>query len=146
MASLLTVPPFSGSSGRQESNSDSDASFLSDLEEVDHMKLGSANGENEDQQLQFVDSYFRQDASCNLSDPALDLFSLEESLNGTLPPWERLSDWVHCFCVVTFDLEIGQMIEVLYCYIKAELACIVVVTCHCKFLGDISSSCYIVRD
>lgn len=113
MASLLTVP-FTGASQENVNNSDSDASFLSDLEEVDHMKIGSGNRENEEQQLQFVDSYFRQDAS--LSDPSIDPYVLEESLNGSLPPWERLSDWIHCFCVVTFDLEIGQMIEVYFLF------------------------------
>lgn len=26
--------------------------------------------------------------------------------------FERFSNWVHCICVVTFDLELGQAIEV----------------------------------
>ncbi|CAJ0603452.1 unnamed protein product [Cylicocyclus nassatus] len=30
------------------------------------------------------------------------------------PPWERFSDWVHSICVVTFDLELGQALEVIY--------------------------------
>ncbi|XP_046682839.1 protein DENND6B isoform X2 [Homalodisca vitripennis] len=29
-------------------------------------------------------------------------------------PWERFSNWIHCICIVTFDLELGQAIEVLY--------------------------------
>lgn len=29
-------------------------------------------------------------------------------------PWERFSGWVHCICVVTFDLELGQALEVIY--------------------------------
>lgn len=116
MASL-TVPSLS--SGGQ--SSDSDASFLSDLEEVDHMKIGSSNGGNGDQ-LQFVDSYFRQDSSL-LSDNAVDPYSmLEDSVSST--PWERLAEWIHCFCVVTFDLEIGQMIEVLF------RLCIGIHNCH----------------
>lgn len=28
--------------------------------------------------------------------------------------WERFSNWVHCICIVTFDLELGQAIEVQY--------------------------------
>ncbi|XP_055857849.1 protein DENND6A [Episyrphus balteatus] len=28
--------------------------------------------------------------------------------------WSRFSEWVHCMCVVTFDLELGQAIEVIY--------------------------------
>uniref|UniRef100_A0A183CE13 UDENN domain-containing protein n=1 Tax=Globodera pallida TaxID=36090 RepID=A0A183CE13_GLOPA len=28
--------------------------------------------------------------------------------------WRRFRQWVHCFCVVTFDLELGQTIEVVY--------------------------------
>ncbi|XGW26466.1 hypothetical protein V3C99_007236 [Haemonchus contortus] len=30
------------------------------------------------------------------------------------PPWERFNDWVHSICVVTFDLELGQALEVIY--------------------------------
>lgn len=26
--------------------------------------------------------------------------------------WKRLSEWIHCICVVTFDLELGQAMEV----------------------------------
>lgn len=28
------------------------------------------------------------------------------------PPWEKFGRWVYCICVVTFDLELGQSIEV----------------------------------
>ena len=27
-------------------------------------------------------------------------------------PWDRFSNWLHCACVVTFDLELGQAMEV----------------------------------
>lgn len=27
-------------------------------------------------------------------------------------PWERFSNWIHCICIVTFDLELGQAMEV----------------------------------
>lgn len=27
-------------------------------------------------------------------------------------PWDGFSEWFHCFCVVTFDLELGQALEV----------------------------------
>ena len=27
-------------------------------------------------------------------------------------PWDRLSNWLHCVCVITFDLELGQALEV----------------------------------
>lgn len=99
-------------------DSDSDTSFLSDVEEVDHMKILRTNGVDE---LQFVDSYFQKDsdASSILTEPA-DLYNNDCSLNDSslndtsLLPWDRLADWIHCICVVTFDLEIGQMIEVLH--------------------------------
>ncbi|XP_059800177.1 DENN/MADD domain containing 6Aa [Hypanus sabinus] len=29
-------------------------------------------------------------------------------------PWDRFSAWVHCICVVGFDLELGQAVEVIY--------------------------------
>ncbi len=90
--------------------SDSDTDFLSDVEEVDHMKILSSGAH----QLQFVDSYFQREASSPLADTS-DFYSNtcdDSSINTSLLPWERLTDWIHCFCVVTFDLEIGQMIEV----------------------------------
>ena len=27
-------------------------------------------------------------------------------------PWDRFNRWLTCFCVVTFDLELGQAMEV----------------------------------
>ncbi|KAI8478766.1 Protein dennd6a [Branchiostoma belcheri] len=29
-------------------------------------------------------------------------------------PWDRFSNWLHCICVVTFDLELGQAMELVY--------------------------------
>ncbi|XP_071495460.1 protein DENND6B-like [Diadema antillarum] len=29
-------------------------------------------------------------------------------------PWDKFSEWFHCFCVVTFDLELGQALEFIY--------------------------------
>ena len=29
-----------------------------------------------------------------------------------LLPWDNFSNWVHAICVVTFDLELGQAMEV----------------------------------
>lgn len=29
-------------------------------------------------------------------------------------PWDRFSKWIHCICIVTFDLELGQAIEYVY--------------------------------
>lgn len=34
-----------------------------------------------------------------------------DSPDGSLP-WARFSAWLECVCVVTFDLELGQAIEV----------------------------------
>ncbi|XP_011501868.1 PREDICTED: protein DENND6A [Ceratosolen solmsi marchali] len=28
--------------------------------------------------------------------------------------WENLNNWIHCMCIVTFDLELGQVIEAIY--------------------------------
>lgn len=28
--------------------------------------------------------------------------------------WQRFDDWLHCVCVVTFDLELGQAMELVY--------------------------------
>lgn len=52
----------------------------------------------------------------------------------TLQPKElqRLSEWIHCICVVTFDLELGQAMEVIWtgliflheiCILYTNLSC-----------------------
>lgn len=33
---------------------------------------------------------------------------------AVLLPWDRFSAWLHCICVVGFDLELGQAVEVIY--------------------------------
>uniref|UniRef100_A0A8C4R0P0 DENN/MADD domain containing 6B n=1 Tax=Eptatretus burgeri TaxID=7764 RepID=A0A8C4R0P0_EPTBU len=33
---------------------------------------------------------------------------------GMAADWERFSHWLHCVCIVTFDLELGQAIEAIY--------------------------------
>ncbi|XP_035792936.1 chaperone protein DnaK-like [Anopheles albimanus] len=35
----------------------------------------------------------------------------ETALVGT---WDRFSEWLHCICIVTFDLELGQAMELIY--------------------------------
>ncbi|KAL3111600.1 hypothetical protein niasHT_019947 [Heterodera trifolii] len=40
---------------------------------------------------------------------------IEENVpEATAGCWKRFRQWFHCFCVVTFDLELGQTIEVIY--------------------------------
>ena len=46
------------------------------------------------------------DVCVNYSD-----FIVQEEDRRVLP-WDRFSHWITCFCVVTFDLELGQVIEV----------------------------------
>uniref|UniRef100_A0AAZ3NY29 UDENN domain-containing protein n=1 Tax=Oncorhynchus tshawytscha TaxID=74940 RepID=A0AAZ3NY29_ONCTS len=38
----------------------------------------------------------------------------EEDTDPLLLPWDRFSAWLHCICVVGFDLELGQAVEVIY--------------------------------
>lgn len=42
--------------------------------------------------------------------------------------WENFSNWIHCICVVTFDLELGQALEV-YRYFP----CFIITEKECKF-------------
>ncbi|KAL0268699.1 UNVERIFIED_CONTAM: hypothetical protein PYX00_010530 [Menopon gallinae] len=37
-----------------------------------------------------------------------------DSPSTCLLPWDRFSAWIHCICVVTFDLELGQALELIY--------------------------------
>lgn len=36
----------------------------------------------------------------------------EDAEEALLLPWDRFSAWLHCICVVGFDLELGQAVEV----------------------------------
>uniref|UniRef100_A0A3B4AS21 UDENN domain-containing protein n=1 Tax=Periophthalmus magnuspinnatus TaxID=409849 RepID=A0A3B4AS21_9GOBI len=38
----------------------------------------------------------------------------DEPQEAVLLPWDRFSAWLHCICVVGFDLELGQAVEVIY--------------------------------
>lgn len=40
--------------------------------------------------------------------------SIEEiiSTHSTILPWDRFSKWIYCITIVTFDIELGQAIEV----------------------------------
>lgn len=40
---------------------------------------------------------------------------LQTAFEGYVLPWDRFKRWVTCFCVVTFDLELGQALEVRVC-------------------------------
>ena len=58
-------------------------------------------------------------ANVNMASPEDELKqSLNKSLSEdgpdlpTILPWDRFSSWLHCACVVTFDLELGQAMEV----------------------------------
>ena len=45
--------------------------------------------------------------------PSLEKLGLDDSPRSpTILPWDRFSNWLHCACVVTFDLELGQAMEV----------------------------------
>lgn len=35
-------------------------------------------------------------------------------MEADVEPWDRFRDWLHSICVVTFDLELGQALEVIY--------------------------------
>lgn len=37
---------------------------------------------------------------------------LDSGFDGPVLPWDRFRRWVTCFCVVTFDIELGQALEV----------------------------------
>ncbi|KAG8007947.1 Protein DENND6A [Nibea albiflora] len=38
----------------------------------------------------------------------------DEPEEALLLPWDRFATWLHCICVVGFDLELGQAVEVIY--------------------------------
>ncbi|KAK3536556.1 hypothetical protein QTP86_013758 [Hemibagrus guttatus] len=46
--------------------------------------------------------------------PADGPVDVEPEPEQLLLPWDRFSAWLHCICVVGFDLELGQAVEVIY--------------------------------
>uniref|UniRef100_A0A3P8WMH4 DENN/MADD domain containing 6Aa n=1 Tax=Cynoglossus semilaevis TaxID=244447 RepID=A0A3P8WMH4_CYNSE len=63
----------------------------------------------------------------------------DEEPGGTvLLPWDRFNAWLHCICVVGFDLELGQAVEVIYPHhsklSEKELICSMTFFAGC--LGD----------
>ena len=37
---------------------------------------------------------------------------IQEKSKMVKTKWENFENWMHCICVVTFDLELGQAVEV----------------------------------
>lgn len=52
-------------------------------------------------------------ASCSKIKRMDKINSKEEIIYGK---WECFHNWIHCICIVTFDLELGQAIEVFLSY------------------------------
>lgn len=42
------------------------------------------------------------------------LGALSSGAQAPAAPWARFSAWLECVCVVTFDLEVGQALELVY--------------------------------
>ncbi|XP_042911217.1 protein DENND6B isoform X2 [Parasteatoda tepidariorum] len=69
--------------------------------------------------LKFIIMDFSSDHSSNYStaiDAAFQCITSSHSNSHNLSelPWDRFSRWVYCICVVTFDLELGQAMEMVY--------------------------------
>lgn len=47
-----------------------------------------------------------------MADSDGDEMFLPSEFEGPVLPWDRFRRWVTCFCVVTFDIELGQALEV----------------------------------
>uniref|UniRef100_A0A8R1U7B8 UDENN domain-containing protein n=1 Tax=Pristionchus pacificus TaxID=54126 RepID=A0A8R1U7B8_PRIPA len=40
--------------------------------------------------------------------------SIDVDSTSSIPPWSRFNQWIHSICIVMFDLELGQVLEVMY--------------------------------
>ncbi|GJQ68117.1 hypothetical protein Trydic_g10709 [Trypoxylus dichotomus] len=38
----------------------------------------------------------------------------DDQVNTEIKRWDKFSNWIHCICIVTFDLELGQTLESIY--------------------------------
>ena len=49
----------------------------------------------------------------DLSENHLNKIEMDDSHKASsVLPWDRFQNWLHCLCIVTFDLELGQAMEV----------------------------------
>lgn len=81
-----------------------------------------------------------------------ELGAIDTNLELDKPADEILSDWIQCICVVTFDLEFGQAMEVLLWLSVhiCRLAIFITYLCFCYtfflfFIVGLSQQCQIIR-
>ncbi|ETN66272.1 hypothetical protein AND_001918 [Anopheles darlingi] len=67
--------------------------------------------EQEQQELRKQQHQQQHEEENNSKTPPSLVGSDETALVGT---WDRFSEWLHCICIVTFDLELGQAMELIY--------------------------------
>jgi hypothetical protein len=61
---------------------------------------------------QMCDAVADSDFECQSEDNETMIPSTSTSVTNEIEAWKRFNSWVHCICVVTFDLELGQALEV----------------------------------
>ncbi|GIY16358.1 protein DENND6B [Caerostris darwini] len=63
-----------------------------------------------------MDTDYKKDANdSSVTEKTLQTFAFHSNAhNVSVLPWDRFSRWVYCICVVTFDLELGQAMEMIY--------------------------------
>ncbi|KAJ8258307.1 hypothetical protein COCON_G00173190 [Conger conger] len=66
-----------------------------------------------EEQIEEPEDFHEQDVSISPAEE-LSIGPEEEDSDPVLLPWDRFSAWLHCICVVGFDLELGQAVEVIY--------------------------------
>lgn len=64
-----------------------------------------------EEQIEEPEDFQEQDVSISPAEE-LSIGPEEEDSDPVLLPWDRFSAWLHCICVVGFDLELGQAVEV----------------------------------
>jgi hypothetical protein len=73
----------------------------------------------EQQDMKFIDEDIKTDSeSSKINKEEQISIKNDLTLNNTqniLLPWDRFSYWAHAILVVTFDLELGQSLEVKFC-------------------------------
>uniref|UniRef100_A0A2M4AG46 Putative heat shock 70 kDa protein 1b n=1 Tax=Anopheles triannulatus TaxID=58253 RepID=A0A2M4AG46_9DIPT len=67
--------------------------------------------ERDEQEEQKLRKQQQHEEDNNSKTPPSLVASDETVLVGT---WDRFSEWLHCICIVTFDLELGQAMELIY--------------------------------
>lgn len=74
------------------------------------MKVAKCQTKNKTKYLLEILQFFLENNTINTDIIKINMTNVVNEIKTI--KWDRFSEWIHCICVVTFDLELGQAMEV----------------------------------